>query len=465
MSLLLPRPTAQPSHSTLVSAHARHHKPQRRTCAAPRGPIKGFSLTIHTASPGAPGAHSSNSSVSESSLPSERQGPSGPVRYGYTAGIAERFAAHPVPGGLRPGRVIRVDRNLVLVADGDGTAHLPYPRGGELPATGDWVWLGSNATGEPAIVGILPRLSELSRKRAFESSSEAQVLGANMDVVGIVVPVDRPLTHNRLERTLVAAWDSGATPLVIITKADLADVADDVVGTVVRQAAGVGVVTTSAEHGDGLDELLGHLPPGGTLVLLGPSGAGKSTLINALAGVAAQETGEVRAGDGKGRHTTTSRELVPLPGGAVLMDTPGVRGFGIFDAEDGMGEMFGDLEELFGQCRFSDCAHGREPGCAVQAALADGTLEDRRWASYLKLQRELAALARRHDAAARRAYQREWHQKIAVAGKSQRSAERESHENALDRSTQKGGTKNGGTKSGRGSKGGHIGAKGGRRPS
>ena len=112
------------------------------------------------------------------------------------------------------------------------------------------------------------------------------------------------------------------------------------------------------------------------------------------------------------------------------MDTPGVRGFGIFDAEDGMEEMFGDLEELFGQCRFSDCAHGREPGCAVQAALADGVLDDRRWASYLKLQRELAALARRHDAAARRAYQREWHQKIAVAGKSQRSAERDSHENA-----------------------------------
>ena len=385
-------------------------------------------------------------------LPSDAEARSGPVRYGYTATIAERFAAYPVPGGRRPGRVIRVDRNLVLVADGETTAHLPYPRGGEPPATGDWVWLGSNAAGEPAIVGTLPRHSELSRKRAFESSSEAQVLGANMDVVGIVVPVDRPLTHNRLERTLVAAWDSGATPLVIITKADLADVADDVVGTVVRQAAGVDVVTTSAEHGDGLDELLGHLPPGGTLVLLGPSGAGKSTLINALAGIAAQETGAVRAGDGKGRHTTTSRELVPLPGGAVLMDTPGVRGFGIFDAEDGMGEMFGDLEELFGQCRFSDCAHGREPGCAVQAALADGSLEDRRWASYLKLQRELAALARRHDAAARRAYQREWHQKIAVAGKSQRSAERDSHEKALE----------GGSKGGHGGKAGRGGTKGGR---
>jgi ribosome biogenesis GTPase len=335
-----------------------------------------------------------------------------------------------VPGGTRPGRVVRVDRNRVLVAAGDGTAHLPYPRAAGVPATGDWVWLGDNGAGEPAIVGILPRHSELSRKRAFEDSSESQVLGANLDVVGVVVPVDRPLTHNRLERTLVAAWDSGARPLVIITKADLADVADDVVGQVAQQAAGVDVVTTSAEQGDGLDELLAQLPPGGTLVLLGPSGAGKSTLINALVGFEAQETAEVRAGDGKGRHTTTSRELIPLPGGGVLMDTPGVRGFGLFDADDGMEEMFGDLEELFGRCRFSDCAHNREPGCAVRAALADGSLEDRRWASYLKLQRELAALARRHDAAARRAYQREWHQKIAVAGQSPRAAERYRHEKA-----------------------------------
>jgi ribosome biogenesis GTPase len=382
------------------------------------GPIKGFPLTSSSFHPDVSAARPTTSLAA------------GPVRFGYTATVADRFAANPVPGGTTPGRVVRVDRNRVLIAVGDGTDHLPYPRAAEVPAAGDWVWLGDNGAGEPAIVGVLPRHSELSRKRAFEDSSESQVLGANLDVVGVVVPVDRPLTHNRLERTLVAAWDSGARPLVIITKADLADVADDVVGQVALQAAGVDVVTTSAEQGDGLDELLAQLPPGGTLVLLGPSGAGKSTLINALVGFEAQETGEVRAGDGKGRHTTTSRELVPLPGGAVLMDTPGVRGFGLFDADDGMEEMFGDLEELFGRCRFSDCAHNREPGCAVQAALADGSLEDRRWASYLKLQRELSALARRQNAAARRAYQREWHQKIAAAGQSQRAAERHRHEKA-----------------------------------
>jgi ribosome biogenesis GTPase len=354
----------------------------------------------------------------------------GPTRCGYSPSVAQYFDEHPPDHkeNSNPGRVVRVDRNLVLTAVGNELLHLPYPLDAGIPVTGDWVWIGPNRAGDRQITGILPRRSELSRKRAFEDSSEAQVLAANMDMVGVVVPVDRPLTHNRLERTLVAAWDSGAVPLVIITKADLADVADDVVGKVILQAAGVDVVTTSAENGDGIDALLAHLPPHGTLVLLGPSGAGKSTLINALVGHRVQHTGEVRSGDFKGKHTTTSRELVPLPNGAVLMDTPGVRGFGLFDADEGMGEMFGDVEDLASQCRFADCAHHREPGCAVQAALADGRLDERRWQSYGKLQRELAALARRTDAAARRAYQREWHQKVVVAGKSQRSAERDSAE-------------------------------------
>jgi ribosome biogenesis GTPase len=358
----------------------------------------------------------------------------GPTGYGYTPAVAQHFDAHAAPVRSEPGRVVRADRNLVLVAVGAEVLHLPYPLDAGVPVTGDWVWIGPNRAGDRQITGILPRRSELSRKRAFGDSSAAQVLAANMDVVGVVVPVDRPLTHNRLERTLVAAWDSGAVPLVIITKADLADVADDVVGKVILQAAGVDVVTTSAENGDGIDALLAQLPPQGTLVLLGPSGAGKSTLINALVGLKVQPTGEVRTGDFKGKHTTTSRELVALPNGAVLMDTPGVRVFGLFDADDGIGEMFGDVEELADGCRFSDCAHQKEPGCAVQASLADGTLEERRWRSYVKLQRELAALARRTDAAARRAYQREWHQKVVVAGKSQRSAERENSERREERS-------------------------------
>ncbi|WP_255770003.1 ribosome small subunit-dependent GTPase A [Pseudarthrobacter sulfonivorans] len=359
----------------------------------------------------------------------------GPPLYGYNAAVARHFDENPLPGNTpcEPGRVVRVDRSLVLVAVGAELLHLPYPLDGGVPVTGDWVWIGPNRAGDRQIVGVLPRRSELSRKRAFEDSSAAQVLAANMDLIGIVVPVDRPLTHNRLERTLVAAWDSGAVPLVIITKADLASVADDVVGEVILQAAGVDVVTTSAENGDGIDGLLAHLPERSTLVLLGPSGAGKSTLINAMVGHNVQHTGQVRTGDFKGKHTTTSRELVPLADGTVLMDTPGVRGFGLFDADDGMEQMFGDVEELAGRCRFSDCAHQQEPGCAVQAAIAEGTLEDRRWNNYRKLQREIAALARRNDAAASRAYYREWHQKVIGGGISQRSAERTRSEREEDR--------------------------------
>ncbi|MBX7443297.1 MULTISPECIES: ribosome small subunit-dependent GTPase A [unclassified Arthrobacter] len=349
----------------------------------------------------------------------------GPAAYGYTPAVAHHFNQHPCAGATGRGRVVRVDRNLLLVAVNDGLLHLPYPLSGDVPVTGDWVWTGPNRAGDRQILAVLPRVSALSRKRAFEDSSAEQVLAANMDTVGVVVPVDRPLTHNRLERTLVAAWNSGATPLVVITKADLAQVADDVVGKVILQAAGVEVVTTSAESGDGIDELLGHIPPGGTVVLLGPSGAGKSTLINALVGSDVQHTGEVRSGDFKGKHTTTSRELVPLSNGTVLMDTPGVRGFGLFDAEEGLGEMFGDVEELAGRCRFADCAHDSEPGCAVREAIDAGLLPERRWNSYLKMQRELASLARRSDVAAQRAYQREWHQKVVSAGKSQRWAERE----------------------------------------
>ncbi|WP_294566136.1 ribosome small subunit-dependent GTPase A [uncultured Arthrobacter sp.] len=363
------------------------------------------------------------------SVSASRSGRTGPTLYGYNPVVARSFDENPpldssADNPCEPGRVVRVDRSLVLVAVGVDLLHLSYPLDAGVPVTGDWVWIGPNRAGDRQILGVLPRRSELSRKRAFEDSSAAQVLAANMDVIGVVVPVDRPLTHNRLERTLVAAWDSGAVPLVIVTKADLAHVADDVVGQVMLQAAGVDVVTTSAENGNGIEDLLAHLPPRSTLVLLGPSGAGKSTLINALVGHNVQHTGDVRSGDFRGKHTTTSRELVPLADGTVLMDTPGVRGFGLFDADDGMEQMFGDVEELASLCRFSDCAHQQEPGCAVQAALTDGTLEDRRWNNYLKLQREMAALARRKDAAATRAYQREWHQKVVGGGKSQRYAER-----------------------------------------
>lgn len=340
------------------------------------------------------------------------------VSYGYTDRIEQLYQSNFEQPW--PARVIRVDKNHVLLATGEGQAHVPFPRLEASCATGDWVQLGAGPENESVITGTLERFSRLARKNAHVPSSDVQVLAANIDVVGVVVPIDRPISHNRLERTLVAAWDSGGTPLVILTKADLSKGYDDVVSQVIDQAAGVDVVTTSAESGDGLEELMLRILPGMTLVLLGPSGAGKSTLINALAGAHLQDTGGVRSADGRGKHTTTSRELIPLPNGAVLMDTPGVRGLALWDSDTGMEAVFGDIEELFIECRFHDCNHGPEPDCAVQAALAAGTLEARRWKSYQKLQRELARLDRQHDEAAMRQYGREWSKIVKAQAKAQR---------------------------------------------
>lgn len=323
------------------------------------------------------------------------------LQYGFTDRIGALFSFH-FPSGVQPARVVRADRGRVLVATPDGILHLDSP---DSLVTGDWIGL----VGDGRIAGHLPRSSLLQRKRAYDPLSEAQALAANIDLLGVVVPLDRPLSTNRLERTLVAAWDSGAVPLVILTKADLSSRFDGVVAETVDRARGVEVLTTSAEVGDGLEHLRGRIGAGQTLALLGPSGAGKSSLINALVDDARQGTGEVRATDGRGRHTTTARELVPLGDGAVLMDTPGLRGFALWDAEDGLSQVFGDVEELFARCRFRDCAHASEPGCAVQSAIASGDLEERRWLSYRKMDRELASLHRRQNVAEQRRYGRSFH--------------------------------------------------------
>ncbi|MHA7239779.1 ribosome small subunit-dependent GTPase A [Arthrobacter sp. TMS1-12-1] len=326
------------------------------------------------------------------------------LQYGFTDRIGALFSFH-YPSGVQPARVIRADRGRILVATLHGILHLESP---DSLVTGDWV--GVEGDGEARVVaGHLPRSSLLQRKRAHDPLSEAQLLAANIDLLGVVVPLDRPLSTNRLERTLVAAWDSGAVPLVILTKADLSSRFDGVVAETVERARGVEVFTTSAEAGDGLEDLRGRIGAGQTLALLGPSGAGKSSLINALVDDSRQDTGEVRAGDGRGRHTTTARELVPLGDGAVLMDTPGLRGFALWDAEAGLSEVFGDVEALFGDCRFRDCAHDREPGCAVQAAISSGSLEERRWSSYRKMERELASLHRRQNVAEQRRHAKTFH--------------------------------------------------------
>lgn len=342
------------------------------------------------------------------------------TQYGFTDRIRGLFtSAFPpatAPSHPEPARAVRTDRGRVLLATASG--HLQVEGGGTV-VTGDWVALAHNddddGAAPPAVVGILPRYSTLQRKRAHEPLSEAQILGANIDLVGVVVPMDRPLSANRLERTLVAAWDSGAVPIVILTKADLSSRFDDVVAQTMERSRGVEVFTTSADAGDGLDALHSRIGAGTTLALIGPSGAGKSTLTNALAGSPVQDTGQVRAGDGKGRHTTTARELIPLGSGSVVMDTPGLRGFALWDAEDGLEAVFGDIEELFLSCRFNDCAHDTEPGCAVRNALDQGLLEERRWLSYRRMQRELASLHRRQSAAEQHRHSRSFHRLVRNA--------------------------------------------------
>ena len=271
----------------------------------------------------------------------------------------------------------------------------------ETPATGDWVAV--IAEPEPAVVAVLPRWSAISRKDPNERVTAEQVLAANIDVVAVVSSLDRPVSPNRIERMLAVAWESGASPVVVLTKVDLAGDVPEAVASAEAAAGVVPVLATSSVTGEGLEELRALAWPGRTLVLLGPSGAGKSTIVNHLLGQDLQATGSVRTGDARGRHTTTSRQLLPLPGGGVLLDTPGLRSLPLWNAEAGVAATFEDIETLAAGCRFRDCRHEGEPGCAVQAAVDDGRLEARRLGSWSKLRQELDALALRQDAQATRA--------------------------------------------------------------
>lgn len=261
----------------------------------------------------------------------------------------------------------------------------------DLPAVGDWV-----ALRDETIHAVLPRRSAFSRKAAW-APTEEQVLAANLDTVFVVSGLDGDLNPRRLERYLTLAWESGATPVLVLTKADLCDDVGDAMLTVEPVALGVSAHAVSNLTGAGLEELAPYLRPARTVALLGSSGVGKSTLANRLAGEERQATREL-AEDGRGRHTTTSRQLLVLPGGALLVDTPGLRELQLWDADEGIHEAFADLDELAGDCRFNDCAHTHEPGCAVQAAIENGRLPLARLQSYRRLQRELERLARKQDA-------------------------------------------------------------------
>jgi ribosome biogenesis GTPase / thiamine phosphate phosphatase len=322
---------------------------------------------------------------------------------GWDASLAEAFRPYEQDGFV-PARAAVEHRieYVVYTAHGELRAELAgrLRHDEEHPAVGDWLAVAARPDeGRATINAILPRRSAFVRKVAW-AETKPQVVAANVDVVFVVCGLDLNYNIRRIERFLTLAWESGAQPVVLLTKADLCDDVEAYVLEVESVAFGVPVHAVSAPHGDGVETVRSYIPHGKTAALLGSSGVGKSTLVNALVGEEVLATNEVRE-DGRGRHTTSHRELVPLPEGGVVLDTPGMRELQLWDAASGLDSAFQDLDALAGECRFSDCAHGREPGCAVQAALASGTLDVERFESWRKLQRELERLARKQDARAR----------------------------------------------------------------
>jgi ribosome biogenesis GTPase len=267
----------------------------------------------------------------------------------------------------------------------------------ELPAVGDWVAM-RRRPGEDrgAIVAVLPRQSKFSRRMAGQVTDE-QVVAANVDVIFIVMGLDRDYSLRRLERYLLLARESGAAPVIVLTKPDLASDLPAQVADVTALAGDVAIHVVSPKHNQGVEQVAAWLTPGRTGALLGSSGVGKSTIINRLIGEDVRKTREVREADSRGRHTTTHRELVLLPGGGLIIDTPGMRELQLWDVNEAVRETFDDVEALGASCHFSDCRHRDEPRCAVKAAVERGELSPDRLASYLKLQDELTFLAQQQD--------------------------------------------------------------------
>jgi ribosome biogenesis GTPase / thiamine phosphate phosphatase len=328
-------------------------------------------------------------------------------------------------GGWRPARVSAAHRDAWVLATPQGdrravvSGRLRHEALGpaDLPAVGDWVAATSpTQVDDPAVIGaVLPRRTVFRRSSGDSSRhpgarpADEQVLAANVDVALVVAGLDHDFNLRRLERYLAVAMAGGANPVVILNKADVAGDVDGLRAAAAAAAPGVDVRAISARTGEGVAALAAaHLASGRTAVVLGSSGAGKSTLVNALVGRERQRTREVRGDDSRGRHTTTHRELIRLPGGALLIDTPGLQSLGVAGAADGLGAAFADIEDLAMACRFRDCRHEHESGCAVRAALGDGSLDPARLASHRKLEREAAYVARASDPLLQAAERRRW---------------------------------------------------------
>lgn len=323
---------------------------------------------------------------------------------GWDTDWDHRWSEVPKPPTGVPGRIQRVERGECDVLIGDGEDGLvravsdsQRSQAEIAPVTGDWVAVSPGDDDDLwRIDQILDRQTALVRRDPGEREEE-QPLSANVDVGFLVHGFDRPFRAGKLERFLVLVWNSGATPVVVLTKADLAETSEiDELRDVVRAVADdVEVVVASSVDGQGLDRIRELLAPNKSGTLLGESGAGKSTLVNALMDESVQETQEVRRGDAKGRHTTITRDLLVLPGGGVLIDTPGVRAVGLWDAEDALRRVFTDIIATADDCRFNDCSHGSEPGCAVRAAVDSGEIDPRRLERFGAMAEELADTERR----------------------------------------------------------------------